>query len=269
MLLDHLLTQFWLLAAEDGAGSGGDPDNSGGTPPGQNGGDGDDPPPEPKREIPKDWKAMPPDEFKDRIAKERRAGVRELLTALGFDDVDDPDKLAQAQADMKDLLDFARQQQREKLTAEEQVRDDLQTAQDTAQSEQAKRETAEQERDLAQTRLREYILRTAITQAAQGAAHPSDVYDLYARAYAQDKLAEVIKPDVDLFTEDGVFNPDAIDGEAVKAIVDACREDRREWWQGGYRAPGSPSNAGAQPPAGDLSQLEKQREAAHDIYRKT
>ncbi len=203
------------------------------------------------------------DQLEERVAQAKRSGVREIFEALGFTGLDDPAKLTLAQTELADLLTFAREQKRAQLTAEQRVQADLTTAQQNALDEKTKRESAEKERDTAQQQLRDYLLRSTITAAAAGAVHPSDVYDLYAKVYMKDQLAGVIKAGVPLFAEDGTFDPNAINQDAVKAIIDKCHEERKEWWQNTIqRMLGSPSNAGATPPAGDVTKLEKQRELA-------
>lgn len=265
MFLSLLNSLLWLMKPDSGAGDGG---SSGDSTTGPNSGDTPSADTS-KREIPANWKAMSAEDFNTRLEKEQRSATRKALKDLGFadEDLDTPEKLGAALQKASELMTFAHEQRRAQMTAAEQVQADLETAQQTATTERQKREQAEAERDTAQQQLREFILRSTITAAAQGAAHPSDVYDLFARMHMKDKLAEVIRPDVALFTEDGAFNVDAIDPEAVKAIVEQCRKDRREWWQGGYRAPGSPSHGGAQPPAQDPSKLDQMTDAGRRNIR--
>lgn len=260
------LKQFWLLAPDAGAGDGG---GSGDSATGQNSGD-KTPTVEAKREIPATWKAMSADDFNERLSKEQRAATRKTLLAMGFTeaDLDTPEKLEAALKAAGELATFAREQRRAQLSAEEQVKADLDTARQAAEAERSAREQAERERDLARQQLREYIMRSTITAAAAGAVHPSDVYDLFARIYAKDKLEKVIKPDVPLFTEDGAFNPDALDQNAVKGIIDDCRTQRREWWQSPQRGPGTPSHQGAQPPSQDPSKVDRMAAAARANLRR-
>lgn len=265
MLLSLLNSLMWLFAPDNGAGDGG---SSGGSTTGQNSGDA--PSETSKREIPANWKAMSAEDFNERLSKEQRAAMRRTLKDLGFTDadIDTPEKLEATLKAAGELMTYAREQRRAQLSAEERVRGELEAAQQQAATERQAREQAERERDLAQQQLREFILRSTITAAAAGAVHPTDVYDLFARVHARDLLANVIKPDEALFTDDGVFNPDALDQEAVKGIIDACRTQRREWWQNPQRGPGSPSHQGAQPPSQDPSKADRMAAAARDNLRR-
>lgn len=254
-----------------------------GTPPGQQQGEPGQPPqstpPSPPATAPgqqsgssegDDTVALPKSkaDFDARIEQAKRSSARELLEMLDFKDVAHPDQVAQAVSDLKELVQFAREQRREQMTAAERVEADLTTARQNEATARQQRDQAEQERDTARQQLREFVMRSAITAAAAGAAHPADVYDLYARVYAQDQLTQVIKPDAELVSADGAFNPDAIDADAVQSIIDQCKQDRKEWWAGaGARSLGTPSNAGGQPPPGDVSKLEQGRELARANLR--
>lgn len=262
----NYLRHLWYLLPDNGAGDGGD---SGATTTGQNSGAQTPSEDTTKREIPANWKAMSAEDFNERLSKEQRAAMRKTLKDLGFTeaDFDTPEKLEETLKAAGELVTFAREQRRAQLSAEEQVKADLDAAQQTASTEQTARQKAEQERDLAQAQLREYILRSTITAAAAGAVHPSDVYDLFARLHAKDKLDKVIKVDTPLFTDDGAFNLDAIDQNTVKDIIEACRTERREWWQNPQRGPGTPSHSGAQPPSQDPSKVDRMAERARQNIR--
>lgn len=181
--------------------------------------------------------------------------------------MDDPDKLKGIVANLGDLVTYAREQKKAELTAAQQIEADLKTAQQQAEQERQKREQAEQERDALRAQLGLYVRRTQLLAAAADAAHPDDVYT-WAQANQPDQLAAILKEDQPLFDDQGQLNAAALDPEAIKAIVETCKKDRREWWQGvRQRGAGIPSNAGAQP-AGDVSKLDRQRELARSLVRK-
>src|SRR5690554_7083541 len=48
-------------------------------------------------------------EFKDRIEQAKRSGMRELLAALGFQGVDTPEGLANAQQALAETIEYAKQ----------------------------------------------------------------------------------------------------------------------------------------------------------------
>jgi len=192
-----------------------------------------------------DQVAMPRDAFNQRLEQERNAGVRNLLKAFGFE-VETPEAFAQAQTDLKDLLDFARQQKEATLSAEQRSAQQLEAANNRAVKAEGQVTTLTAERDQARSELRSYVLRTQIMAAATGAVYPHDVYT-WAIQHAKTDVDAILKADQALFGPDGTLNDSAIDGEQVKKVVSACAQARPTW----FRNPGhggSPSNGGAQPP---------------------
>lgn len=202
---------------------------------------------------------MPTATFNARLEQERRAGVRELLTALGFQ-ASDPAAYEQALTGMRDLVTFAREQQRAQLTAEQRVQADLQTAQQQAQQATGQVTTLTAERDAARTQLRTFVLRSQIVTAAAGAAHPEDVYT-WALANQRENVDKILMADQPLFAEDGTLNPKAINADPIKVIIEECKKARRDWFRPEH--PGIPSNANAQPPTTDPKLAEKRVLAAN------
>lgn len=203
-------------------------------------------------------------DLEKRIDKAKRSGVREVLQALGFESLDSPDAIQKAQADLADLVAFAREQRKAQMTAEEQVAEQVKDAVRRAEAAEARLQQAEARAAAAAKALVEHVRDGAVLAEAGKAKHPEDVL-IWARTYAADKLAKIVD-EANLFTEDGSVNPEAIkvDQNAVKDLVTECMKARREWFQVG--GPGSPSNAGGKPP-GTLSDIEKRRQIARQIAR--
>lgn len=200
---------------------------------------------------------MPRDTFNNRLEQERNAGVRTLLQGMGFE-VETPEALAQAQTDMAGLITFAREQREATMTAEERTAATVETANTRATQFEQRATAAEQGRDLAQTNLRTFVLRSLIVEAAAGTPHPEDVYT-WARGNQLETVDTIFSADLPLFNEDGTLNQEAIDREAVKQIITKCKEARSEWFRGVH--PGVPSNAGANPPAIDPKKADKAKMA--------
>ncbi len=184
--------------------------------------------------------SMPSDKFKERLERERRAGQRELLKALGFEDVDDPAKLNEAQAALRDLVQFAQKQREEAMTAEERYQQQLEQAQTEAERMKAEAEKARQALQEMQRSLRRRAVQDALMRAAGEAKanRPEDVWAWANTFAAQDveKLLEI----------DDNADVNAVDDEAVKALIERCKESRADWFR--RQHPGVPSNAGARPP---------------------
>ncbi|HML21818.1 MAG TPA: hypothetical protein PKD09_09230 [Aggregatilinea sp.] len=286
--LDTLRSSFrpvFDFAPDTGAGSGGSAtnNNSGGTATGQNSGDGQqqnnggtntantgqnanqqgnagNTQQGGQQQNQQDANAvtMPRETFNERIAQERRAGTRELLTEMGFEGVETPEGLVQARTELRTLIDFAREQRRSQLSAEERVAEDLQAAQ-TAREQAETRATAMETRaTTAEQQLQQYIRRTVILEAASDARYPEDVYT-WALNNQADQVAAILVADQSLF-ENGTLNTAAINRDAAKAIVEECVKARRDWFRAKH--PGVPSNAGAQPQQRPDVNSDKKTEAA-------
>ena len=217
--------------------------------------------PDEQQTVPAAWRAMPVERFNERLEQERGAGIRALMTTLGFQ-VGTPDALVQAQTDLKSLIDFAREQQRAQLSAEELVQADLQTAQQTAQTQTEAATRLQGELDTTQATLRSFVLRTEITQAAV-AAGTTDADDVFHWALREqgDLVNQIIVADKPLFNDDGTFNPAAISAENAKKVVEECVKEKRHWFKPGMHV-GIPSGATAQPPTVDPKADEKKKAAA-------
>lgn len=207
-----------------------------------------------------------------RIERAGRSATRELLSSMGFENLDSPDDVSNAQTQLGELINYAREQQRAAMTAEQQVQADLEAAQQASQSAQTAHQQAEAERDTARTHLREFVVRSEVISAAVGAEHPADVYDLFARQYAAEELGAVIKEGEALFDENGVFNRNAIDTQKIEKIIEKCKADRPKWWQSSVQrtTPGSPSNASRALPPGtnaDANKEERMRQLARRNLR--
>jgi len=212
--------------------------------------------------------SMPQSSFNDRLAQERAAGIRALLQELGFEQVQTPEGLAQAQTAMRDLLTFARQQQEAQMTADQKVQASLEAATQRAAKAETQVTTLTAERDTARDQLRSYVLRAQIVAAATGASYPDDVFN-WAVQNQPDSMTAVLKTDQPLFNADGTLNAAAIDQDAIKKIVSACAQARPTW----FRHPGhggSPSNGSAQPPRqapAAASDLDRKKAAARKAAR--
>lgn len=195
--------------------------------------------------------ALPPlhehPEFKDRIEQAKRSGARELLAALGFQDVGTPEGLAKAQQALAETVEYARKmnEQVRALTSE---RDSLAQERDRYKqaAEQAQRELAEFKADLQRTSALESAA------AAAGAIRPGDVV-MWARTYRPAEFAQILDDN------------QALNEEQLKAIVDACQADRGEWFAA--RTPGSPSHVGAKPPAAPPADQQKRELAIQTVRR--
>jgi len=221
-------------------------------------------------------------DLENRVAKAKRSGVREMLSALGFENLDNPDKLKQAQSDLgnmltfarellsalspeglddpdslkqaqsdlRDLLAFAREQQTAQMTAEEKVQQEITTLQDQISTLKRRNNKLQADLDAArsaqasvESELSDHKRSTAIIAAAQGANHPADVV-IWAKTYQPDLFDSVLK-------DDGTPSE-----AAAKRIVEACKKARPEYF--GRVTLGSPPNLGAKPPSGTQLPNDKQ-----------
>jgi hypothetical protein len=187
-----------------------------------------------------------------RIEKAKRSGTREVLKALGFTNLDSLDDLTQAQSELADLLTFAREAKAAQMTADEKVQQhmtDLTKRAETAEKKLADEQKARRDAD---DRYTTYVRGQAIINAAQAARHPEDVV-----GWAEKNQPDAFKT---VLTADG-----SVDGPVVAAIVKACREDRKDWFE---TDPGSPSNAEAGYPGAALAQAKPaQQQAAEQTAR--
>jgi hypothetical protein len=185
-----------------------------------------------------------------RIAKAARSGEREVLKALGFTDLDSQEAIDEAKKSLANLVKVANDYLQSQLTAEQKVqqeKDDLTVKADTWEKkfneEKASRQKAEE-------RLDALVRDGALQRGATGARHPEDVVT-WAKTNKPDLYKKVLK-------DDG-----STDETQVTAIVDACKEARKDWFE---IVPGSPSNAGARPPAAGV-QPEARVKAAQEVMR--
>jgi len=215
-----------------------------GTAPGDNGGNPGEG--EPDADLPKTKDALD-----KRIEKAKRSGMRDILTALGFDDLDTPEALQQAQDDLQGLVEFARQQREAQMTAEERFQQQVQTLTQRAERAEQRAAQAERERDEAHEALVTKTRHDAILRAAGNAKHPEDVLT-WAEGNTPDLVATVLN-------EDGSVNDDV-----VKQIVTECAKARRDWFTGS--AVGVPSNHDGRPPA-SFTELEKKMALARQAAR--
>jgi len=272
-----LLQSFGALYAPDDSNTGGGTSQTG-TAPGQQAGNSGAPQPENaheqtgtapgqqagNRSEQGDTLTVTKNDLDKRIEKAKRSGVREVLQALGFADLDTPDAIQQAQESLADLVKFAREQRAAQMTAEERVKQQVQEAEHRATAAEAKLKRAEARAQAATEALLAHVRDGAVLAAASKAKHPDDVL-IWARTYAADKLAKVVDAE-NLFTEDGAINREAIkvNEDAVKDIVTACMQSRRDWFA--VNVPGSPSNAGGKPP-GSITDIEKRLQIARRTAR--
>lgn len=208
-----------------------------------------------------DQVAMRRDRFNQRLRQERSAGVRELLGTLGFEDIDDPNSLQAAQDQLGDLIEFAREQRQANQTAVERLEGDLDT-------ERERHQQTQQALSVVENQLAAFVRRDALLKHASDAVDPDDVVT-WARDYRTDDFEAILVADETVFSEDGAFNSDAIDEDAVKRIIEDCKKEKKHYWsaaQQRQRGAGSPSNSDARDVGKDISQ---QRKLAQDIVSKT
>lgn len=169
--------------------------------------------------------------FADRAKQARQSAQADLLKALGVDDFDALKALLKEAASLKQ----SQMSESEKLQAE---------------ADKAAKRAAELEAALNAERqaARESKRDAAIKEAAKNVENPGDVV-VWAQANAADQLAKTL-------TDEG-----AVDGKAVKELVEACRKARPNWFTAG--GPGSPSNNG-----GKVPDMTKQHEKALDAMPK-
>jgi hypothetical protein len=201
------------------------------------------------------------DRFNRRLQQERRAGVRELLTGMGFENIDDPNSLQAAQQQLGELIQYARDQRQAEQSASERLEGDLET----------ERTQHQQTRDAlqsAQAQLTAFVRRDALLSQANDAVDPEDVV-IWARTHRPDDYEDILVDDEPIFTEDGVLNSKAVDQDAVQRIIEECRKEKKHFWEASQnrrKTPGSPSNSDARDAGEDLAQ---QKQLAKDIVRRT
>lgn len=212
-----------------------------GTAPGQQSGQG-----ESEGELPRSKEALD-----RRIEKARRAGMRELLSALGFEGLETPEALQTAQEELRSLLAFARQQKEAQLSAEERLAAQLSELEKRVQAAEERAAAAERERDAVRAALQTRTRREAILRAAAKARYPDDVVT-WAEAQRPDLVSKLLK-------EDGTA-----DDEVARTIVAECAKARREWFV--VPALGVPSNHEGRAPS-NLGELERKLELARQTAR--
>ena len=214
-----------------------------GTAPGHQSGAGEG---EGEAELPRSKEAL-----ERRIEKAKRAGVRELLAALGFERLETPEALQTAQDELRGLLEFARQQKAAQMSAEERLAEQLQALEKRVKAAEERAAAAERERDEMRAALQTRTRREAILRAATKARYPDDVVT-WAEAQRPDLVGKLLK-------EDGTA-----DDEVAKTIVAECAKARREWF--GAPVLGVPSNHEGRAPS-TLSELERKLELARQTAR--
>lgn len=207
--------------------------------------------------------SMPRQSFNERLEKERRAGQRELLSAMGFEDVDTPEALEQAQKELGELLKFAREQRLAQMSAEERMQEQLSTVERRAKTAEQRVSQIEQERDQAKAMLRTFVIRSMIIGEAASAEYPEDVFT-WAMQHKAEQVNSILDPEQPLFRDDGTLNQEALKTEVVKEIVAECKKARPKYFRPDH--PGSPSNGHAQPPRHD-AQADQKRTAARGLIR--
>lgn len=248
----------WLPLFDQDERGGGDSDGSPGDASPASAGENE---PDDQDQDDEDQVAMRRDRFNQRLRQERNAGVRELLGTLGFDDIDDPDRLQAAQEQLGDLIQFARDQRQANQTAVERLEGDLDT-------ERQRHQQTQQALSVVENQLAAFVRRDALLKQAADAVDPDDVVT-WARDHRTDDFEAILVADEPVFTEDGAFNSDAIDEDAVKRIIDDCKKEKKHYWsaaQQRQRGAGSPSNSDAKDVGKDISQ---QRKLAQEIVSKT
>ncbi len=214
-------------------------------------------------ETPEDRVTMPRQSFNKRLEQERRKAQRALLGELGFEDVDTPEGLERAQDELRELITFAREQRLASMSAEERAQAQVEEVRKKLNSAEQRAEQLQTERDRARQALRDYVVRSLITAHATTAEYPEDVFT-WARQHMPEKVQAVLDAEQPLFDEEGALNKAAIDEEAVKEIVVACKKARPKYFRPEH--PGSPSNQHAQPPHYD-PKADQKRQAARRLVR--
>ncbi len=197
-------------------------------------------------------------DFKARMEQAQRSGQRELLKALGFEGLETPEALEQAQQKLLADLQFAKEQREANMTAEQKLAEQIASLTSERDSLQAELEKFKQDAETAQQALATFKAdlqrESALVSAAQaaGAARPADVV-MWARTFRPGEFAQIVG-------EGQTVSP-----EAVQALVRACADDRPEWFAA--RTPGSPSHGGARPPAAPTEKYQQQRQLARENAR--
>ena len=195
---------------------------------------------------------MARDVFNARLRKAKASGQRDLLKALGFEDVSDPKKLGEAQKALQDLVSFAREQRKAKMSAEERFQEEVETYRKAA-------DDAKQKLHEVQLQIRKREVQDALIHMAksEGAQSPEDVY-AWAVAFADSDVQKLMDSDGDEWE---------LDGDSVKALVKRCKKERPDKFKPQH--PGVPSNRGARPPAVGAKADEKAKESLRSYARRS
>lgn len=171
---------------------------------------------------------MPRAAFNTRLADAKKSGsneaMAEILSGLGVDSLED----LKAKFTRLDELEEKHLTEQEKADREAAKRQQEFDAQAVAL------EAAETKAKEAELELQRYRTRNAIIEASTKAKDAEDVW-LWANSEKGKSFLDKI------WTEDGTINTDAL-----KALVDACSQDKPHFF-GGF-GPSTPSNRGATPP---------------------
>lgn len=144
------------------------------------------------------------------------------------------------------------------MTAEEKMNEQLRALMGERDSLVQERDQYKQVAERAQRELDEFradLKRASALEsaaAAAGAVRPADVV-MWARTYRPAEFAQIIGED------------QAPIADQVKALVDACQAERGEWFAAW--TPGSPSHAGAKPPAVAPADQQKRDLAVQAVRR--
>ena len=214
-------------------------------------------------ETSEDRVTMPRKSFNKRLEQERRKAQRALLSELGFDGMDTPEGLEHARGELRELIAFAREQRLASMSAEERAETQVEEVRQKLSNAEQRAKQLQAERDRARQALRDYVVRSLVTAHAATAEYPEDVYT-WARQHMPEKVQAVLDEEQPLFDEEGALNKAAIDEEAVKEIVLACKKARPKYFRPEH--PGSPSNEHAQPPHYD-PKADRKRQAARRLVR--
>ena len=171
---------------------------------------------------------MPRTAFNERLADAKKSGGNEALTTLfAAIGVESTDGLKARFAKLAEL-------EEKHLTEQEKAQREADKRQKEFDKLKAEQEAAETKAKEAELELQRYRTRNAIIEASSKAKDAEDVWLWANSEKGKDHLANVWK-------EDGT-----LDTDAVKALVDACAEDKPHFF-GGF-GPSVPSNRGATPP---------------------
>jgi len=174
----------------------------------------------------------------DRLARAEESAVKKFLQSIGAESADD----------LKSRLTALQTFEEENQTA-------LEHAQKQLDSETKKREAAEVKLADTQAKQRQFVVNTAVTTAAQSARakQPGDVL-LWAQS------------DENTIELDSLLDDDGnVVDKQVKALVEAAKKARPDWFRGD--GPGSPSNSEGTAPEPDKDAREAARRRQHQRTR--